>query len=213
VTSQIYFDVAHDGKQLGRITMGLFGDDAPKTVINFRSICLDGIDGLSFNGTRFHRVIKQFLIQGGDILHGDGRGSISVYGKHFEDENLLINHTIGGFLGMANKGTEDTNGCQFYITTRAAPWLDGKHTVFGKVTNGLDIMHMVERVKTNTDDEPVADVIISECGELELTKPFYTSDNPYDIMGWVKASSIPLTMSFSILAVFQYFIKKLDKFI
>lgn len=115
--------------------MGLFGDDSPKAVANFREICLRGIDGLSFNGTRFHRIINHFMIQGGDILNGDGTGSVSIYGKHFEDENLTINHTIGGFLGMANQGP-DTNGCQFYITTIATSWLDGKHTVFGKVTDG-----------------------------------------------------------------------------
>lgn len=135
MTSQIYFDVTHGVTPLGRIVVGLFGDDAPKTVGNFREICLRGIDGLSYNNTRFHRVINHFMIQGGDILNGDGTGSISVYGEHFEDENLTINHTIGGFLGMANHGT-DTNGCQFYITTIATNWLDGKHTVFGKVVQG-----------------------------------------------------------------------------
>lgn len=135
MTSQIYFDVSHGGESLGRIVVGLFGDDAPRTVENFREICLNGIDGLSYNGTRFHRVVRKFLIQGGDLLNGDGSGSISIYGDSFEDENLTINHTIAGFVGMANQGI-DTNGCQFYITTIAAPWLDGKHTVFGKVTDG-----------------------------------------------------------------------------
>lgn len=111
VTSQIYFDVTHAGVPLGRIVLGLFGDDAPKTVQNFREICLKGIDGLSYNGTRFHRIINKFMVQGGDILNGDGTGSISIYGEYFEDENLTINHTIGGFLGMANQGAH-TNGCQ-----------------------------------------------------------------------------------------------------
>lgn len=120
---------------MGRIVLGLFGSDAPKTVRNFRDICLEGIDGLSFNGTRFHRIINRFMIQGGDILNGDGTGSTSIYGDYFEDENLTINHTSSGFLGMANQGP-DTNGCQFYITTVASSWLDGKHTVFGKVTKG-----------------------------------------------------------------------------
>jgi peptidyl-prolyl cis-trans isomerase B (cyclophilin B) len=137
VTSQIYFDVTHGGSPMGRIILGLFGDDAPKTVLNFREICLKGIDGFSYNGTRFHRVIRRFMVQGGDILNGDGTGSTSIYGEHFEDENLTINHTIAGFLGMANQGPNtNTNGCQFYITTIATSWLDGKHTVFGKVTSG-----------------------------------------------------------------------------
>jgi peptidylprolyl isomerase len=90
------------------------------------------------------------LIQGGDILKGDGAGSISIYGKHFEDENLTINHTAPAYIGMANQGP-DTNGCQFYITTVTAPWLNGKHTVFGKVVNGQEFIHLTERVKTTTD--------------------------------------------------------------
>jgi peptidyl-prolyl cis-trans isomerase B (cyclophilin B) len=97
VTAEIYFDVNRGKEFLGRITIGLFGDNAPKTVANFRHICLEGIDGLSYNGTRFHRVIHKFLIQGGDVLKGDGAGSISIYGKHFEDENLTINHTAPGY--------------------------------------------------------------------------------------------------------------------
>lgn len=137
MTSQIYFDVTHGNVPLGRIVLGLFGDDTPKTVQNFREICLKGIDGLSYNGTRFHRVIKKFMIQGGDILNGDGTGSTSIYGEQFEDENLSINHSIAGFLGMANQGP-DTNSCQFYITTVSTPWLDGKHVVFGKVVEGLE---------------------------------------------------------------------------
>lgn len=225
--------MTHAGEPLGQIVIGLFGDDAPRTVRNFREICLKGIDGLSYNGTRFHRIINKFMIQGGDILNGDGTGSISIYGEYFEDESLTINHTIGGFLGMANDGPH-TNGCQFYITTIPTPWLDGKHTVFGKVTSGKsfakllsketiqssrlwfvgqEIVHTIERVKTTTDDEPVSSVMISECGEIETEKPFFISDNPYDIWGWVKASAVPLTMSFTILAVFQHFIRKLDQFI
>lgn len=97
MTSEIYFDVDHGQKFLGRIVIGLFGDDVPKTVENFRQLCLEGIDGLSYNGTRFHRVVFKFMIQGGDILKGDGAGSLSIYGKHFEDENLSINHTATGY--------------------------------------------------------------------------------------------------------------------
>lgn len=81
----------------------------------------------------------------GDIVHGDGRGSVSIYGKYFEDENLALNHTGPGFLGMANRGP-DTNGCQFYITTMASPWLNGHHTIFGKVVAGKAYVHVIEKV-------------------------------------------------------------------
>ena len=99
VTSEFYLDIKHGDNFSGRMTLGLFGDYAPRTVENFRQICTQGIDGLSFNGTRFHRVIYKFMIQGGDIVKGDGTGSISIYGKHFEDENLTINHTANGYVG------------------------------------------------------------------------------------------------------------------
>lgn len=93
----MYLDVNRGHEVIGRIVIGLFGDVAPKTIENFRQICLGGIDGLSYNGTRFHRVIFKFMIQGGDILKGDGAGSLSIYGKHFEDENLTVNHTAPGY--------------------------------------------------------------------------------------------------------------------
>ncbi|CAO1358903.1 unnamed protein product [Diamesa hyperborea] len=211
VTSQIYLDIAHGNRSLGRIVVGLFGEAAPRTVQNFREICINGIDDMSYNGTRFHRVIDKFMVQGGDILAGDGKGLTSIYGMDFEDENMTINHTIGGFLGMANKGP-DTNGCQFYITTIATPWLNGKHTVFGKVIEGQNVVHKIEKVKTDTDDVPIEAVIITSCRDIPLSKSYNISDDPYDIWGWVKASAVPLTMSFSILALFQYFIKKLDKY-
>lgn len=145
VTSQVYINVAHGGKPLGKIEIGLFSEDAPKTVENFREICINGIDGKTYRDSAFHRIIEKFMIQGGDIVAGDGSGSISIYGKQFEDENLDINHTDVGFVAMANRGP-DTNGCQFYITTMRAPWLDGKHTVFGKVVFGQRVVHMIEQV-------------------------------------------------------------------
>jgi peptidyl-prolyl cis-trans isomerase B (cyclophilin B) len=211
VTSEIYLDVSHGRKPLGRITLGLFGDEAPKTVENFRHICLNGIDGLSYNGTRFHRVIYKFMIQGGDILKGDGAGSLSIFGKHFEDENLTINLTAPGFLGMANHGP-DSNGCQFFITTVPAPWLNGKHTIFGKAVNGQEWAHVIERVKTTTDDEPAEAVVITACGELKIDRPYTINDlYNYDIWGWIKSAAVPVTMSFIILSIFRYFIKMLDK--
>lgn len=170
VTSQINLDIAIDNEPIGTITIGLFGYDAPKTVENFRHICRQGIDGQSYNGTTFHRVIDRFIIQGGnsikiqiafqllsdlcvcscaraggDIVSGDGRGSTSIYGKYFEDENLTIDHTGPGLVGMANKGP-DKNGCQFYITTMKSPWLNGRHTIFGKVVKGASYVHVIEKV-------------------------------------------------------------------
>jgi peptidyl-prolyl cis-trans isomerase B (cyclophilin B) len=111
---------------------------------------------------------------------------------------------------MANVGP-DTNGCQFYIVTIPTPWLDGKHTVFGKVVNGQEWMHVIERVKTTTDDEPVEAIIINSCGELKVDAPYFIHDNMYDLKGWIKAAIVPVGMSFTILMIFQYFIKKLDQ--
>lgn len=111
---------------------------------------------------------------------------------------------------MANQGP-DTNGCQFYITTVTTSWLDGKHTVFGKIVNGQEWIHVIERVKTTTDDEPVKTVIIKSCGELKIDEPYYISDDMYDLKGWIKAAIVPVGMSFVILLIFQYFIRKLDQ--
>lgn len=148
VTSRIYMDVKHNKQPLGRITFGLFGKLAPKAVANFRHICLRGINGTSYVGARFHRVVDRFLVQGGDILNGDGTGSISIYGDYFEDEEkgLEVEHNRPGYLGMANRGPH-TNGCQFYVTTVGAKWLDGKHTVFGKVLEGMDTIYAIEDVR------------------------------------------------------------------
>lgn len=156
-------DISIDNEPIGTITIGLFGEDAPKTVKNFQTICTKGINGKTYAETKFHRIIDKFIIQGkmtrllvnlllkwltfegGDIVSNDGRGAISIYGKYFEDENLAINHTGPGFIGMANRG-RDTNGCQFYITTMSSPWLNGVHTIFGKVVYGAAYVHVIEKV-------------------------------------------------------------------
>uniref|UniRef100_A0A182FWX4 Peptidyl-prolyl cis-trans isomerase n=1 Tax=Anopheles albimanus TaxID=7167 RepID=A0A182FWX4_ANOAL len=192
VTSQVYMDISIDGEQIGRVIIGLFGAEAPKTVANFRQLCIEGVDG-------------------GDVVSGDGHGAISIYGQYFEDENLNINHTCSGFLAMANRGP-DTNGCQFYITTMPTPWLDGKHTIFGKVLDGQGVVHKVEQTKTDTDDYPVKPVIIDDCGDHPMGGEFTVSDDPYDLWAWIKAAYLPLGMSFSILAFFQYIIRKLDSY-
>ncbi|XP_055386734.1 peptidyl-prolyl cis-trans isomerase, rhodopsin-specific isozyme [Condylostylus longicornis] len=208
-TNKIYLDIRHGSQNLGRMVIGLFGNDAPKTVQNFRHICLKGINGRTYKGTRFHRVIQRFMIQGGDIVNYDGTGSVSIFGKYFEDENLTISHTRAGFIGMANRGP-DTNGCQFYITTTRTEWLDGKHTIFGKVYEGMEVLFAIEKVKTNSDDEPLVNVTIHKCGEIKIKEPFQVSDELYTLWDWMVAIGPPCAMSFIVLAIFHYLFRKLS---
>lgn len=179
VTSQVFMKFRHGNEPMGKVVIGLFGEDAPKTVDNFRALCIRGIGGRTYAGTRIHRIIERFLIQGGDLVSDDGSGAISIYGEYFEDENMSINHTGPGFLGMANRGP-DTNGCQFYVTAMATPWLDGKHTIFGKVVEEQGIIHAIEKVKTDSDDHPLKSVYITECGDEPMNAPFVVSDDPYE---------------------------------
>ncbi|XP_039763938.1 peptidyl-prolyl cis-trans isomerase, rhodopsin-specific isozyme-like isoform X1 [Pararge aegeria] len=208
VTDQVYLDVHSKDKPIGRIVIGLFGDLAPKAVKNFKILATKGVKGKSYTGTRFNRIIKRFMIQGGDVVADDGTGSISIYGNTFADENLDTHHSGAGFVSMANKG-KDTNGCQFIITTKGTPWLDGLHTVIGKVVEGQKVVHIVEQTPTDGDDRPTEHVYIFSSGLLP-TQPFYISDDPYDIWGWIKATAVPLTMSFSVLGFFQWMIGKME---
>ncbi|KAI4489664.1 hypothetical protein M0802_010923 [Mischocyttarus mexicanus] len=181
VTDKVYFDIMIDDHPAGRIVLGLFGEVAPKTVKNFLTISTTGINGKTYTGTPIHRIIKKFMIQGGDIENGDGTGSISIYGQYFDDENFDLPHAGPFFLSMANAG-ENTNGCQFFITTVATPWLDGKHTVFGKVIEGQSTVFKIEQTKTDVNDRPIKPVIISESGVIPVLSPFTVSDDPYKQM-------------------------------
>ncbi|XP_951815.1 cyclophilin, putative [Theileria annulata] len=147
-----------------KMVVALFSDTVPKTAENFRKLCQPDHE-FNYKNCKFHRVIRGFMVQGGDFTNGDGTGGRSIYGEKFDDENFIDKHTERGLLSMANSGP-NTNGSQFFVTFGPAPHLDGKHVVFGKVVEGLEFLDELENVETGPSDRPVNDVVIVNCGSV-----------------------------------------------
>lgn len=165
-----FFDVQIANVDAGRITFELFADVVPNTVENFRQFCMGHkVDGIptGYKGTRFHRISRDFMVQGGDFVNHDGTGITSIYnGLKFPDENLELRHDAPGILSMANANAPDTNGCQFFITCAKCDFLDNQHVVFGRVVDGMLVLRKIENVPVGPNDRPRIPVVIANCGQL-----------------------------------------------
>lgn len=163
MSDNVYFDITINDEPAGRIEFRLFDDVVPKTAKNFRELAT-GEHGFGYAGSPFHRVIPQFMLQGGDFTNGNGTGGKSIYGEKFPDENFNLKHDRPYLLSMANAGP-NTNGSQFFVTTVVTSWLDGKHVVFGEVVKGQDVVDRIESLGTGSG-APKAKVAVSASGTV-----------------------------------------------
>ena len=164
-----YFDITIDGEDVGRLKFQLFDEDVPKTCANFRHLCTRGLDDKKepcYQDSIFHRVIEEFMIQGGDFTNFDGTGGKSIYGEKFEDENFDLKHNQPGLLSMANSGP-NSNGSQFFITLKETPWLDDKHVVFGILLDGFELLKKIELLPKDDNNKPLKEVKVSKCGIIQ----------------------------------------------
>merc|ERR1712071_251946 len=162
-TVRVFFDITADGAPVGKVIMELRADVVPKTVENFRALCT-GEKAFGYKGSPFHRVIPGFMCQGGDFPRQNGTGGRSIYGEKFGDENFTRKHVRPGLLSMANCGP-NTNGSQFFVTTAVTNWLDGKHVVFGEVSEGMDVVRNIEKYGSDSG-KTRAPVMVANCGQL-----------------------------------------------
>lgn len=155
----VFFDIGTDNKYYGKIIIRLFSNIVPRTCENFRVLCKTK----KYYNSPFHRIIKDFMIQGGDYTNGNGTGGMSIYGSKFPDENFKLNHDKKYLLSMANSGP-NTNGSQFFITTNETAHLDGKHVVFGEIQSGFDVVDDLNEVRTDHNDRPIENIKVLNCG-------------------------------------------------
>lgn len=160
---RVFLDIVADGEPLGRIEIELRSDIVPKTAENFRALCTGEL-GYGYKGSTFHRVIPDFMCQGGDFTNHNGTGGKSIYGSRFDDENFVLKHSGPGVLSMANAGP-NTNGSQFFLCTIKTDWLDGKHVVFGSVVNGMDVVRQIERLGSRSG-ATTQRIEVADCGQL-----------------------------------------------